>query len=122
MRSTGLAFLLVAIGIFGSIASLVTQIPARWPGAARADQVDRAGGRRSSPSWSQWDRHLRPRGRGAANSAIELSILTLPLAAGVAILRYRLYDIDLVINRTLVYGVLTAGLGGSTQRCRWASG
>ncbi len=51
-------------------------------------------------------------GQTPADIAMMISILTLPTATALAIVRYRLYDIDVVINRALVYGSLTATLAG----------
>jgi hypothetical protein len=46
----------------------------------------------------------------AVFAAAFLAFIGVPVAAGVAIMRYRLYEIDLIINRTLVYSALTATL------------
>jgi signal transduction histidine kinase len=41
-----------------------------------------------------------------------IGFVGVPVAMGIAILKYRLYDIDIVINRTLVYGTLSASVVG----------
>lgn len=47
------------------------------------------------------------------NTVSLIVVFSIPLSAGLAILRYRLFDIDLLINRTLVYGLVSATLGAT---------
>jgi len=47
---------------------------------------------------------------GLLQTAALLSLTAVPVAVAFAVLRYRLYEIDILINRTLVYGSLTATL------------
>jgi MFS family permease len=110
---TGLVFVVLLIGMVGSSASLVARFrrargelrhQIKWLALAGAFAglivpIAVAG----SDLW----------GVGVTNGASMLGVLSLPLAAAIAILRHRLYDIDVVINRTLVYGALTATLGGT---------
>jgi hypothetical protein len=59
------------------------------------------------------------------NFGLVVSLTGVPLAAGVAILKHRLYEIDTIIDCTLVYGVLTALLAlvtsGAWCCCRRSS-
>jgi hypothetical protein len=48
---------------------------------------------------------------GVVLGAVGICVALLPLATGAAVLRYRLYDLDRIISRTLAYGLLTALLG-----------
>jgi hypothetical protein len=107
---TGLAFLALVIGVFGSAASLVVRyrravgdrrLQIKW--LALAGAVAAVTFVVAIAGYDVW-------GEDVSNLAIMLSVLGIPLAAGVAILRYRLYDVDVVINRTVVYGALTAAL------------
>jgi hypothetical protein len=110
---SGLALLLVAVGIAGSSASLIVRFR-----RARGEQ-------RQQIKWLAFAGAVAGAcvivftalydvvGEDVANAAIMLSVMGLPVAAGVAILRYRLYDIDVVINRTLVYGALSATLAAA---------
>jgi len=49
---------------------------------------------------------------GLSGVAVTLALAALPVAVAVAVFRYHLYDIDILINRTLVYGSLSGVLAG----------
>jgi hypothetical protein len=55
---------------------------------------------------------FRPSFAVDAFQVFNVAYTTVPIAVGVAILRYRLYDIDFLINRAIVYALLTALLAG----------
>jgi hypothetical protein len=109
---TGLAFLLVVVGLVGSSASLVVRFR-RARGEPRQQIKWLAfAGVVAAVTFIAGTASYDVVGQDIAYAAIMLSVLGLPVAAGIAILRHRLYEIDVVINRTLVYVGLTATLAG----------
>ena len=111
--------IIYTISALGGLATLVAgalavrdEVPALVGERAPADEMARVcggidpGGRRGMP-----DRGRRHRGRGRRHGRCSrCGAVRIPAAIGIAVTRYRLYEIDRLINRTLVYASLSAGL------------
>jgi hypothetical protein len=102
----GLAGLCLLPGIAGAIAALVVRF-------RRSRGIER-----QQLKWFTYAAALAPLpflvyevNHGLSDLLRALILPLVPISVGIAILRYRLYEIDRIINRTLVYGLLTAILG-----------
>jgi hypothetical protein len=109
----------IVLGFVGTVAGLVVGSGSLVVRFRRARGVER-----QQLRWLAWAAALT--GVGAAVVGVGMAVgatavpllaaglclVLLPLATGAAILRYRLYDLDRIVSRTLAYGLLTLLLGG----------
>jgi signal transduction histidine kinase len=115
----GIAFMLSALG---TLVTLVASVVAVGTRMRRSTGVER-----QQLKWLAYAAALVPasvlacfvENRVTGNEGIVTTVGTgvalgaFPLGVGIAVLRYRLYEIDRLINRTLVYALLTAGLAAT---------
>jgi signal transduction histidine kinase len=108
-------FPLLMVGIFGTLAALVVRFR-RSRGIEREQLKWLAYGGMlailgisAMAAWSAF-RPDDPVVYQWTLTGVWVGLTVIAIAAGIAILRHRLYDIDILINRTLVYGALSAGV------------
>src|SRR6266545_5735824 len=111
------AWPLIVVGSFGALAALVVRFR-RSRGIEREQVKWLAYGSSLAILFlmllSAWAA-MRPGDPAAYElniGGVWVTLTVIVISAGIAILRHRLYDIDLIINRTLVYGALSAGVVG----------
>ena len=116
---TGLLF---AVGGIGALATLIASVV-----AVRIRLSGSSGIERLQLRWLGYAAVLIPAGvvvclteiavtgddGEATTVAMLLTLIAIPAAIAVAVMRYRLYELDRLINRTLVYAALTAGLAAT---------
>lgn len=104
---------LLLVGVFGSIASVIVRFRnasgmerAQLKWLAVAGIIVIVGNILGGIPWLIWGDS--PQAQELSIVITDITLVNIVIATGIAILRYRLWDIDIVINRTLVYGSLTA--------------
>jgi hypothetical protein len=113
--TTGPAFALVIVAVLAGLAvrlrraTGVERLQLKWVALAMAIVIVGL----FAAALGETTERLAPVGNVGWWLFLTAMILGLPLAIGIAVMRYRLYDIDFVINRALVYGALTATLGAA---------
>ncbi len=96
---------LLIIGLIGAFASVAVRYRRSW-GIERQQMKWFLYAAAPLPTFAVLDYLPGP----LSGVVFSLVLIGLPTAIGIAVLRHRLYDIDVLINRTLVYGALTASL------------
>jgi hypothetical protein len=117
-RAAGALRLMEMVGTAGALAGTLAAVASLFVRLRRSRGVERqqvkwfvyAGVMAALGFVLQFPLQPWPALSAGASVAFAVGFSLVAIAAAMAVLRYRLYDIDLIINRTLVYGALTAAL------------